>query len=52
MKSLRFFLPVVLLSLSTVPLAQSDAQESLDKLKNLLRVPGKATWQRSRCKPT
>ena len=36
MKSLRFFLPVVLLSLSAVALAQSDAQKSFDKLKTLV----------------
>jgi hypothetical protein len=36
MKSLRFFLPVVLLSLSAVAFAQSDAQESFDKLKTLV----------------
>jgi hypothetical protein len=35
MKSLRFVLPVVLLSLSTLTLAQSDAQKSFDKLKTL-----------------
>jgi hypothetical protein len=35
MKSLRFFWPVVLLSLSAVALAQSDAQRSFDKLKTL-----------------
>ena len=35
MKSLRFVLSVVLLSLSTVAFAQSDAQKSFDKLKTL-----------------
>jgi hypothetical protein len=35
MKSLRFMLSVVLMSLSTLALAQSDAQESFDKLKTL-----------------
>ena len=35
MKSLRFVLPVVLLSLSAVTFAQSDAQKSFDKLKTL-----------------
>jgi len=35
MKSLRFMLPVVLMSLSTVAFAQSDAQKSFDKLKTL-----------------
>jgi hypothetical protein len=35
MKSLRFMLSVVLMSLSTVALAQSDAQKSFDKLKTL-----------------
>ena len=35
MKSLRFVLAVVLLSLSTVAFAQSDAQKSFDKLKTL-----------------
>jgi hypothetical protein len=35
MKSLRFMLPVVLMSLSTVVFAQSDAQKSFDKLKTL-----------------
>ena len=35
MKSLRFMLPVVLMSLSTVALAQSDAQKAFDKLKTL-----------------
>jgi hypothetical protein len=35
MKSLRFVLPVVLLSLSTIALAQSDAKTSFDKLKTL-----------------
>jgi len=35
MKSLRFMLPVVLMSLGTVVFAQSDAQKSFDQLKNL-----------------
>jgi hypothetical protein len=35
MKSLRFMLSVVLMSLSTLALAQSDAQKSFDKLKTL-----------------
>ncbi len=35
MKSLRFMLSVVLLSLSTLAFAQSDAQKSFDKLKTL-----------------
>jgi hypothetical protein len=35
MKSLRFMLSVVLMSLSTVALAQYDAQKSFDKLKTL-----------------
>ena len=35
MKSLRFLLPVVLMSLSTVAYAQTDAQKSFDKLKTL-----------------
>jgi hypothetical protein len=35
MKSLRFMLPVVLMLLSTVVFAQSDAQKSFDKLKTL-----------------
>lgn len=35
MKSLRFVLSVVLLSLSTIAFAQSDAQKSFDKLKTL-----------------
>jgi hypothetical protein len=35
MKSLRFMLSVVLMSLSTVAFAQSDAQKSFDKLKAL-----------------
>jgi hypothetical protein len=35
MKSLRFMLSVVLMSLSTVAFAQSDAQKSFDKLKSL-----------------
>jgi hypothetical protein len=40
MKSHRFMLPVVLMSLATVALAQSDAQKSFEKLKNLA-----GTWQ-------
>ena len=35
MKSVRFMLSVVLMSLSTVAFAQSDAQKSFDKLKTL-----------------
>src|SRR6267143_7172613 len=35
MKSLRFTLSVVLMSLCTVAFAQSDAQKSFDKLKTL-----------------
>src|SRR6202162_2769131 len=35
MKSLRFMLSVVLMSLCTVAFAQSDAQKSFDKLKAL-----------------
>jgi hypothetical protein len=35
MKSLRLILPVVLLSLSTLAFAQSDAQKSFDQLKTL-----------------
>jgi hypothetical protein len=35
MKSLRFMLSVVLLALSTLAFAQSDAQKSFDKLKTL-----------------
>ena len=35
MKSLRFVLPVVLLLLSSMALAQSDAQKSFEKLKTL-----------------
>jgi hypothetical protein len=35
MKSLRFMVSVVLLSLSTLAFAQSDAQKSFDKLKTL-----------------
>jgi hypothetical protein len=35
MKSLRTMLPVVLMALSTVAFAQSDAQKSFDKLKTL-----------------
>jgi hypothetical protein len=40
MKSLRILLPLVLLSLSTMVFAQSDAQKSLDKLKTL-----EGTWE-------
>ena len=40
MKSLRFVLSVVLMSLSTVAFAQSDAQKSFDKLKTLA-----GSWQ-------
>ena len=35
MKSLRLILPVVLMSLSTLAYAQSDAQKSFDQLKTL-----------------
>lgn len=35
MKSLRFMLPAVLLSLSALAFAQSDAQKSFDKMKTL-----------------
>ena len=35
MRSLRFMLSVVLMSLSTIAFAQSDAQKSFDKLKTL-----------------
>jgi hypothetical protein len=35
MKSLRYMLPLVLMSLCTVAFAQSDAQKSFDKLKTL-----------------
>ena len=35
MKSLRFMLPVVLMALSTVAFAQSDARKSFDELKTL-----------------
>ena len=35
MKSLRLILPVVLMSLSTLAFAQSDAQKSFDQLKTL-----------------
>jgi hypothetical protein len=35
MKSLRFMPSVVLMSISTLALAQSDAQKSFDKLKTL-----------------
>jgi len=38
MKSLGFMLSVVLISLSTVALAQSDAQKSFDKLKILAGI--------------
>ena len=40
MKSLRILLSLVLLSLSTMAFAQSDAQKSLDKLKTLA-----GTWE-------
>lgn len=40
MKSLRCMLPVVLLTLSSLALAQSDAQKSFDKLKSLA-----GTWE-------
>jgi hypothetical protein len=40
MRSLRFVLPLVLISLSATAFAQSDAQESFDKLKTLA-----GTWQ-------
>jgi len=40
MKSLRFALSLVLISLFTVALAQSDAQKSFDKLKTLA-----GSWQ-------
>jgi hypothetical protein len=40
MKSLRFVLSMVLMSLSTLAFAQSDAQKSFDKLKTLA-----GTWQ-------
>ena len=40
MKSLRFVLSVVLLSLSTVAFPQSNAQTSFDKLKTLA-----GSWQ-------
>jgi hypothetical protein len=40
MKSLRFVLSLVLLSLSTLAFAQSDAQKAFDKLKDLA-----GTWQ-------
>ena len=40
MKSLRFMLSVVLISLSTMAFAQSDAQKSFDKLKTLA-----GSWQ-------
>jgi hypothetical protein len=35
MKTLRFLLPLVLLSIATAALAQSEAQKSFDKLKTL-----------------
>jgi len=38
MRSLRFLLPVVLMTLCTVALAQSDAQKSFDELKTLAGV--------------
>ena len=58
MKSLRFMLSVVLMSLSTVAFAQSDAQKSFDKLKTLAgsweghvtTVPRKPTWKASSCR--
>ena len=40
MKTLRFVLSVALVSLSTIVLAQSDAQKSFDKLKSLA-----GTWE-------
>jgi hypothetical protein len=40
MKSLRFVLPVVLLSLSTLAFAQSDAQKNFTQMKTLA-----GTWQ-------
>lgn len=40
MKSLRFVLPAILLSLSTVAFAQSDAQKSFTEMKTLA-----GTWQ-------
>lgn len=40
MKSLRVLLPVVLISLASVAVAQSDAQKSFDKLKALA-----GTWE-------
>jgi hypothetical protein len=40
MKSLRFMLSVVLISLSTLAFAQTDAQKSFDKLKTLA-----GSWQ-------
>src|SRR6266536_2776474 len=44
MKSYRLMLSVVLMSLSTVAFAQSDAQKSFDKLKTLAGVwEGKVT---------
>ena len=42
MKSTRFVLSVVLLSLSTLAFAQSDAQKSFDKMKTLA-----GAWQGS-----
>jgi hypothetical protein len=38
MRSLRFLLPVVLMTLCTAALAQSDAQKSFDELKTLAGV--------------
>ncbi len=35
MKSFRFLLPIILIGLSTVAFAQSDAQKSFDELKTL-----------------
>lgn len=40
MKSLRLMLPIVLLSLSTMAFAQSEAQKSFDQLKTLA-----GTWE-------
>ena len=40
MKSLRFMLSVVLMSLSTLAFAQTEAQKSFDKLKTLA-----GTWE-------
>ena len=41
MTSLRIVLPIILMSFSTMALAQSDAQKSFDQLKTLAG-PGKA----------